>query len=65
MSMDEMPISEFIRRRMINPYVQPRENVRGSDLFWTKQQALIYLDVIKSKQNIYVPVQWIDLNHMR
>ena len=65
MSLDEMPLSEFIRRRRINPYVQPCENVRGYDLFCSKQQALIYLDVIKSKQNIYVPVQWIDLNHMR
>ena len=34
-------------------------------MFWTKQQNLIYLDVIKAKQNIYVDVHWIDMNHMR
>src|SRR3990170_5150229 len=33
--------------------------------FWTKQQNLIYLDVIKAKQNIYVDVHWIDMDHMR
>ena len=34
-------------------------------MFWTKQQNLIYLDVIKAKQNIYVPVEWIDMEHLR
>lgn len=45
--------------------MSPRANFRGNDLFWTKQQNLIYLDVIKAKQNIYVDVHWIDMNHMR
>ena len=63
--MDEMPLSEFIIRRRINPYVNPHENVIGNELFWTKQQNLIYIDVIKSKQNIYVPVQRIDMNHLK
>ena len=45
--------------------MNPRENVRGSELFWTKQQNLIYIDVIKSKHNLYVPMQWIDMNHLR
>ena len=49
MGMDEMPLAEFISRRKINPYVNPRANFRGNDLFWTKQQNLIYLDVIKAK----------------
>ena len=65
MGMDEMPLAEFVTRRKINPYVNPRANFRGNDLFWTKQQNLIYLDVIKAKQNIYVDVHWIDMNHMR
>ena len=65
MGMDEIPLAEFVTRRNINPYVNPRANFRGNDLFWTKQQNLIYLDVIKSKQNIYVDVHWIDMNHMR
>ena len=64
MGMDEIPLAEFIVRRNINPYVNPRANFRGNDLFWTKQQNLIFLDVIKSKQNIYVDVHWIDMNHM-
>jgi hypothetical protein len=36
MGMDEMPLAEFITRRRLNPYVKPREIVRGNDLFWTK-----------------------------
>ena len=63
--MDEIPLSEFIPRRQINPYVNARAIFRGNDLFWTKQQNLIYLDVIKAKQNTYVDVKWIDMNHMR
>ena len=54
--MDEISITEYVERRKINPYVNPRANFRGNDLFWTKQQNLIYLDVIKAKQNIYVEV---------
>ena len=65
MGMDEIPLAEFIVRRKINPYVNSRANFRGNDLFWTKQQNLIYLDVIKAKQNIYMDVHWIDMNHMR
>ena len=65
MGMDEMPLAEFISRRKINPYVHPRANFRGNDLLWTKQQNLIYLDVIKAKRNIYVDVHWIDMHHMR
>ena len=42
-----------------------RAILRGTELFWTKQQALIYLDVIKNKQNTYVDVKWIDMNHLR
>ena len=37
MGMDEIPLTEFIVRRKINPYVNPRANFRGNDLFWTKQ----------------------------
>ena len=63
--MDGIPFTEFVSRRKINPYVNPRANFRGNELFWTKQQNLIYLDVIKDKQNTYVDVHWIDMNHMR
>ena len=45
--------------------MNPRANLRGNDLFWTKQQNLIYLDVIKAEKNIYMDVHWIDMNHMR
>ena len=65
MGMDEIPLAEFISRRRINPYVNPRANIRGNDLFWTKQQNFIYLDVITGKQNTYVDMHWIDMNHMR
>ena len=65
MGMDEMPLVEFVTQRKINPYVHPRANFRGNGLFWTKQQNLIYLDVIKAKQNLYVDVDWIDMHHMR
>ena len=63
--MDEIPLTEFATRRKINPYVNPRANFRGNNLFWTKQQYLIYLDVIMAKQNIYVDMHWIDMHHMR
>ena len=49
MGMDEMPLVEFVTQRKINPYVNPHANFRGNELFWTKQQNLIYLDVIKAK----------------
>ena len=65
MGMDEMPQAEFVIRRKINPYVSPQASTRGNDLFWNKQQNLIYMDVIKSKQNHYVEVHWIDMIHMR
>ena len=42
-----------------------RASTRGNDLFWNKQQNLIYMDVIKAKQNHYVEVHWIDMIHMR
>ena len=45
--------------------MNPRATVRGSELFWTKQQTLTYLDVIKNKQNTYVDVKWIDMHHLR
>ena len=61
MGMDEIPLAEFISRRKINPYGNPRANFRGNDLFWTKQQNLIYLDVIKAKQNTHVEVKWINM----
>ena len=63
--MDEMPQAESMVQRKLNPYIKPRELSRGNDLFWTKQQYLIFLDVIKAKQNTYVPVQWIDMNHTK
>ena len=56
------PISSF--EGGLTP-VNPREIVRGNELFLTKQQNLIYIDVIKSKHHIYVPMQWIDMNHLR
>ena len=65
MGMDEIPLAEFVTQRRINPYVSPRANFRGNDLFWTKQQNLIFLDAIKAKQNIYLHVHWIDMVHMR
>ena len=47
--MDEISVNEYVEHRKINPYVNPRAVLRGTELFWTKQQALIYLDVIKNK----------------
>ena len=65
MGMDEMPQAEFVIRRKLNPYVTPGASSRGNDLFWNKQRNLIYMDVIKAKQNHYVEVHWIDMHHMR
>ena len=63
--MDEIPLNEYVERRKIDPYVNACAILGGTELFWTKQQALIYLDVIKNKQNTFVDVKWIDMNHMR
>ena len=46
--MDEIPQSECIRLRQLNPYVIPCATVRGCEFFWNKQQTLTYLDVIKN-----------------
>ena len=45
--------------------VNPRATVKGCELFRNKQQTLIYLDVIKNKQNTYVDVKWIEMHHLR
>ena len=63
--MDEIFVTEYVERRRVNPYVTPRAVLRGTEMFWNKQQVLIYLDVIKSKQNTFVDVKWIDMHHMR
>ena len=63
--MDKIPLTEYNERRKINPYVNARAIIKGCELFWTKQRTLFYLDVIKNKQNTYVDVKWIDMNHLR
>ena len=35
--MDEIPLAEFDSLRKLSPYVNPRANFSGNDLFWTKQ----------------------------
>ena len=65
MSMDEMPSHEFIARRKLNPYADPRAQFHGDELFWTKKQYRIFTEVLKSKHNLYVDAHWIDMNHMR
>lgn len=62
---DTMPLKEYVRRQKINSYVTERVQMRGCELFWSKQQALIYQDVVLTRQKIYVRVQWIDLNHLQ
>ena len=65
MSMEEMPAAEFMSRRKINPYGEPREHFPGDDIFWTKQQFRIYHEVLKTKANLYVDAHWVDVEHMR
>ncbi|KAI5017259.1 hypothetical protein ZWY2020_037637 [Hordeum vulgare] len=60
-----MPQAEFQIRRKRAPYVIDRVHLKDCELFWSKQQALIYEDVIETKKNIYVPVQWIDIDHLK
>ena len=47
--MDEISQSEYVHLRQLHPYVNPRSSVKGCELFWNKQQTLVYLDVIKNK----------------
>ena len=37
MGMDEMPQAEFVIRRKLNPYVNPRASRRGNERFLNKQ----------------------------
>ncbi|KAE8801608.1 40S ribosomal protein S5-1 [Hordeum vulgare] len=60
---DAMPLAEFQLRRKVNPYTSNRVQFPRGDIFWTNDQFLIYEDVLKLKKNLYVPVQWIDINH--
>ncbi|KAE8795188.1 hypothetical protein D1007_29921 [Hordeum vulgare] len=60
-----MPQAEFQVRQKRDPCVIERVHLKGCELFWSKQHDLIYQDVIKTKKNIYVPVQWIDIDHIK
>ncbi|KAE8787127.1 hypothetical protein D1007_38903 [Hordeum vulgare] len=60
-----MPLGEFQVHRKVNPYNSNREQFLGGAMFWNKDQFLIFEYVIKRKKNIYAPVQWIDINHMK
>ncbi|KAE8775469.1 hypothetical protein D1007_52026 [Hordeum vulgare] len=60
-----MPLGEFQQRWTINPYNSNREQFPGGELFWNKDQFLIFEDILKTKKNLYVPVEWIDLNHLK
>ncbi|KAE8776862.1 hypothetical protein D1007_50444 [Hordeum vulgare] len=50
---------------MVNPYDSARVHFPGGEMFWSQQEYLIYEDVIKTKKNMYVPVQWVDMNHIK
>ena len=65
MTMEEMPANEFMARRKLNPYGEPRAQFHGDELFWIKQQYRIYTEVLKSKTNMYVDAHWVDMAHMR
>ncbi|KAE8804914.1 hypothetical protein D1007_18928 [Hordeum vulgare] len=60
-----MPLVEFQHRHKLNPYASNRETFPGGELFWNRDQFLIYEDVLRSKKNLYVLVQWIDLDHLK
>ncbi|KAE8817715.1 hypothetical protein D1007_04577 [Hordeum vulgare] len=60
-----MQLAEFQHRRKLNPYANNREDFPGGELFWNRDQFLIYEDVLRSKKNLYFLVQWIDLEHVR
>ena len=60
-----MPPKEFQALRGRNPYVNERAHLKNYDLFWSRQQAMIYHDVILDFKKAYVPVQWIDLPHLQ
>ncbi|KAE8792214.1 hypothetical protein D1007_33376 [Hordeum vulgare] len=60
-----MLLAEFQHRRKLNPYASNREEFPGSEQLWTRDQFLIYEDVLRSKKNPYVLVKWIDLKHLR
>ncbi|KAE8815549.1 hypothetical protein D1007_07015 [Hordeum vulgare] len=59
-----MSLAEFQHRRKLNPYSSNRETFPSSELFGNRDQFLIYEDVLISKKNRYVLVQWIDLDHL-
>ena len=59
MGMDEMPLAEFVTRRKINPYVNPRANFRGNELFWTLMDMMLLCE----EERRQVP-QPLDVSHI-
>ena len=61
---DEMSGKEFSAFRMWNPYPCAQDDAIVGHPFWTKEQSLIYMDILKAKKNLFVNVKSIDVTHM-
>ena len=55
---------EFSAFRMRNPYCHPQDEALVGRPFWTKEQSLIYVDILKAKKNLFVVVKSIDIDRM-
>ncbi|KAE8785500.1 hypothetical protein D1007_40850 [Hordeum vulgare] len=61
-SMASVKAKEFWLARKIDPYVEPREPSMLNRPFWTRKQLSIYNDILKPRENLYVPhVKCIDV----
>lgn len=64
--MSELPSKEFCIARRRNPYINLQDQALINRPFSTKQQGSIYHDVLKKKNNLFVPhVKSIDIDHMQ
>ena len=61
---DEMTTKEFEVFRVRNLYHRAQDEALVGCPFWTKDQSLIYLDILKAKKNLFVTVKSIDVSRM-
>ncbi|KAI4985520.1 hypothetical protein ZWY2020_018150 [Hordeum vulgare] len=56
---------EFLALRTRDPYGDDKLQLKNVNHVWSREHAVIYRDIIVPFKKIFVPVQWIDLAHLR
>lgn len=60
-----MPPRDFLVFRTRNHYLEDKAQIKNIDHVWSRDHCMMYRDIIKPFKKIFVPVQWIDLAHLR